>query len=96
MNGKANQIARAAAIQVAENPGTAYNPLFIYGGTGLGKTHLLQAIGTEVLKRNPKVQILQTSGKGFYSFLMHCDTAPFDNNDLRMALKLAVDREAIQ
>ena len=56
VNGKANQIARAAAIQVAENPGTAYNPLFIYGGTGLGKTHLLQAIGTEVLKRNPKAQ----------------------------------------
>ena len=53
MNGKANQIARAAAIQVAETPGTAYNPLVIYGGTGLGKTHLLQAIGTEVLKRNP-------------------------------------------
>ena len=41
------------------------------------------------------VEILQTSGKGFYSFLMHCDTAPFDNNDLRMALKYAIDREAI-
>ena len=57
VNGKANQIARAAAIQVAENPGTAYNPLFIYGGTGLGKTHLLQAIGIEVLKRNPKAKV---------------------------------------
>jgi chromosomal replication initiator protein len=57
VNGKANQIARAAAIQVAENPGTAYNPLFIYGGTGLGKTHLLQAIGTDVLKRNPKAKV---------------------------------------
>jgi len=57
VNGKANQIARAAAIQVAENPGTAYNQLFIYGGTGLGKTHLLQAIGTEVLKRNPKAKV---------------------------------------
>ena len=57
VNGKANQIARAAAIQVAENPGTAYNPLFIYGGTGLGKTHLLQAIGNEVLKRNPKAKV---------------------------------------
>jgi chromosomal replication initiator protein len=57
VNGKANQIARAAALQVAENPGTAYNPLFIYGGTGLGKTHLLQAIGIEVLKRNPKAKV---------------------------------------
>jgi len=57
VNGKANQIARAAAIQVAEKPGTAYNPLFIYGGTGLGKTHLLQAIGIEVLKRNPKAKV---------------------------------------
>ncbi len=57
VTGKANQIARAAAIQVAENPGTAYNPLFIYGGTGLGKTHLLQAIGTEVLKRNPRAKV---------------------------------------
>jgi chromosomal replication initiator protein len=57
VNGKANQIARAAAVQVAENPGTAYNPLFIYGGTGLGKTHLLQAIGIEVLKRNPKAKV---------------------------------------
>jgi chromosomal replication initiator protein len=57
VNGKANQIARAAAIQVAESPGTAYNPLFIYGGTGLGKTHLLQAIGTEVLKRNPRAKV---------------------------------------
>ncbi len=57
VNGKANQIARAAALQVAENPGTAYNPLFIYGGTGLGKTHLLQAIGIEVLKRNPRAKV---------------------------------------
>ena len=57
VNGKANQIARAAAIQVAENPGTAYNPLFIYGGTGLGKTHLLQAIGIDVLKRNPRAKV---------------------------------------
>ena len=46
--GKANQLARAAAVQVAENPGTSYNPLFVYGGSGLGKTHLLHAIGSHV------------------------------------------------
>lgn len=48
-----------------------------------------------LLKQVPGVEILRASGKGFYSFLMHCDTAPFDNNDLRLALKYAVDREAI-
>ena len=48
-----------------------------------------------MLSRGPNVEILQSSGKGFYSFLMHCDTAPFDNNDLRLALKYAIDREAI-
>lgn len=57
VTGRANQLARAAAIQVAENPGTAYNPLFIYGGVGLGKTHLLQAIGNELKQHNPDARI---------------------------------------
>jgi len=57
VTGRANQLARAAAIQVAENPGTAYNPLFIYGGVGLGKTHLLQAIGNELRIHNPNAKI---------------------------------------
>lgn len=57
VTGRANQLARAAAIQVAENPGTAYNPLFIYGGVGLGKTHLLQAIGNELKKHNPDAKV---------------------------------------
>lgn len=57
VTGRANQLARAAAIQVAENPGAAYNPLFIYGGVGLGKTHLLQAIGNELKLHNPEAKI---------------------------------------
>ena len=57
VTGRANQLARAAAIQVAENPGSAYNPLFIYGGVGLGKTHLLQAIGNELKKHNPDANV---------------------------------------
>ena len=55
--GKANQLARAAALQVAENPGTAYNPLFVYGGVGLGKTHLIQAIGNLVYEQNRSARI---------------------------------------
>ena len=57
VTGKANQLARAAAIQVAEHPGVAYNPLFIYGGVGLGKTHLIQAIGNRVLEHNNQAKI---------------------------------------
>src|SRR2546421_1562393 len=57
VTGKANQLARAAAIQVAENPGTSYNPLFVYGGVGLGKTHLVQAIGNQVADRRPQARI---------------------------------------
>ena len=54
--GKANQLARAAAMQVGEHPGTSYNPLFIYGGVGLGKTHLIHAVGNEVLKHRPETR----------------------------------------
>ena len=57
VTGKANQLARAAAIQVATNPGSSYNPLFLYGGVGLGKTHLIHAIGNQVLADNPNVKI---------------------------------------
>ena len=57
VGGRANQLARAAAIQVAEKPGLAYNPMFVYGGTGLGKTHLIQAIGNMVLEQNRQVQV---------------------------------------
>lgn len=55
--GKANQLARAAAIQVADNPGTSYNPLFIYGGVGLGKTHLIHAVGNHVVTKQPRARV---------------------------------------
>jgi chromosomal replication initiator protein len=55
--GKANQLARAAAMQVAENPGTSYNPLFVYGGVGLGKTHLIHAVGNCVLGHQPGAKV---------------------------------------
>jgi len=57
VSGRANQLARAAALQISNNPGTAYNPLFVYGGVGLGKTHLLQAIGNTVRQANPDARI---------------------------------------
>src|SRR5213594_688164 len=55
--GKANQLARAAALQVAEHPGTSYNPLFIYGGVGLGKTHLIHAVGNLVLAQHTSARV---------------------------------------
>ncbi|MFM1880065.1 MAG: chromosomal replication initiator protein DnaA [Pseudomonadota bacterium] len=55
--GKANQLARAAALQVSDNPGSGYNPLFLYGGVGLGKSHLIHAIGNSLRQRVPKAKI---------------------------------------
>ena len=65
VEGKSNQLARAASIQTAENPGAAYNPLFIYGGVGLGKTHLMHSIGHEILKHKPNAKITYLHSERF-------------------------------
>ncbi len=65
VEGKSNQLARAAAIQVAENPGKAYNPLFIYGGVGLGKTHLMHAVGNLLRQKNPEARIAYVHSERF-------------------------------
>jgi len=65
VEGKSNQLARAAAMQVSENPGGAYNPLFLYGGVGLGKTHLMHAVGNAMLKNNPNAKIVYLHSERF-------------------------------
>lgn len=65
VEGNSNQLARAAALQVAERPGDAYNPLFIYGGVGLGKTHLMHAIGNTILKNKPHAKVLYLHSERF-------------------------------
>ena len=66
IKGESNQLARAAAIAVAENPGqTSFNPLFVYGGVGLGKTHLIHAIGNKILERMPEKNVIYLSSDAF-------------------------------
>ena len=65
VEGKSNQLARAASYQIGENPGVAYNPLFIYGGVGLGKTHLMHALGNMVLNHNPQARVVYLHSEGF-------------------------------
>jgi chromosomal replication initiator protein len=65
VEGKSNQLARAAAVQVAENPGRAYNPLFIYGGVGLGKTHLMHAVGNQIRARNKDAKVAYVHSERF-------------------------------
>ena len=67
VEGKSNQLARAAAFQVAQNPGAAYNPLFVYGGVGLGKTHLMHAIGNAVLEQIPGARVAYVHSERFVS-----------------------------
>ena len=68
--GKSNQLARAAAMQVAENPGYAYNPLFIYGGVGLGKTHLMHAIGNCILEKKPDARVVYLHSETFVATMV--------------------------
>ncbi|MEA3274018.1 MAG: chromosomal replication initiator protein DnaA [Pseudomonadota bacterium] len=65
VEGKSNQIARAASIQIGQNPGSAYNPLFIYGGVGLGKTHLMHAVGNMVLATNSAARVVYLHSERF-------------------------------
>ncbi len=66
VTGKANELARAAASKVAERPGTAFNPLFLYGGVGLGKTHLMHAVGNAFLERQPNASVRYVSANQFF------------------------------
>ena len=81
VEGKSNQLARAAAMQVGMNPGKAYNPLFIYGGVGLGKTHLMHAIGNVILEREPGAKVSYIHSERFVadmvSGLQHNKIADF-------------------
>jgi len=65
VQGKSNDLALAAARQVGDNPGVSYNPLFLYGGVGLGKTHLMHAVGNEMLKRNPNAKVVYLHSERF-------------------------------
>jgi chromosomal replication initiator protein len=84
VEGKSNQLARAAAFQVSQNPGSAYNPLFIYGGVGLGKTHLMHAIGNQIVARNPAAKVAYVHSERFVSDmvrgLQHNTIAEFKRN----------------
>ncbi|MBI5134876.1 chromosomal replication initiator protein DnaA [Candidatus Uhrbacteria bacterium] len=70
--GKANELAHAACLSVATNPGKTYNPLFIYGGVGLGKTHLLHALGNKAGEQNPNLKTLYVTCERFTNDYIHC------------------------
>ena len=65
VGGKSNQLARAAALQITENPGTSYNPFFIYGGVGLGKTHLMQSVGNAIKIKHPEKKVAYVHSERF-------------------------------
>jgi chromosomal replication initiator protein len=71
VEGKSNQLARAAAIQIAQNPGRAYNPMFIYGGVGLGKTHLMHSVGNAMVKRADDLRVAYVHSADFVSDMVN-------------------------
>src|SRR5690606_10674460 len=70
VEGKSNQMGRSAAMQVAQNPGQAFNPLLLYGGTGLGKTHLMHAAGNLMRENNPAMRVLYLRSEQFFNAMM--------------------------
>ncbi len=84
VEGKSNQLARAASIQISSQPGSEYNPLHIYGGAGLGKTHLMHAIGNQILENNPHANVLYVNCERFVSdmvkALQHSKMNEFKNS----------------
>mgnify|MGYP000539359768 FL=1 len=70
VGGKSNQLAKAASLQVVENPAGSYNPLFLYGGVGLGKTHLMHAVGNKILLNNPSSRIVYLHSERFVSHMI--------------------------
>ena len=74
-------------MQVGENPGSSYNPLFIYGGVGLGKTHLMQAVGNEMLKRKPGARVAYVHSERFVGDMVQagCSTTRFQSSSALIA-----------
>ena len=70
VEGKSNQLSRASALQVSENPGQSFNPLFIYGSSGLGKTHLMHAVGNSILEHNPNAHVVYLTSENFVNDLV--------------------------
>ncbi len=91
VEGKSNQLARAAARQVGENPGGAYNPLFIYGGVGLGKTHLMHAVGNLMLKHRPDANIAYVHSERFVADMVKA----FQHNAINEFKKLYRNLDAL-
>ena len=94
VEGKSNQLARASAMQVGENPGFSYNPLFIFGGVGLGKTHLMHAVGNHILAHNPAANVVYVHSErfvnGMVAALRHNRIEEFKNH-YRSADALLID-----